>query len=88
MSRRAAQRPQDFRTDAQIAGAAAQPIATQGRSYRFCACLEEMQAMWEQLSYSKSEILRNLCGSGRAREHRQSRCHPLRRLFRGHAELA
>ncbi|MBK4996991.1 hypothetical protein IAE39_005165, partial [Pseudomonas sp. S37] len=25
------------------------------------------------------------CGSGQAREHRQRRCHPLRRLFRGRA---
>ena len=34
MSRRAAQQPQDLSFAAEIAGAAAQPIATQGRSYR------------------------------------------------------
>ena len=26
-----------------------------------------------------------LCGSGRAREHRRSRCQPLRWILRGHA---
>ncbi|GLO51884.1 hypothetical protein PPUN110474_32850 [Pseudomonas putida] len=34
MSRWAAKRPPDFSINATIAGAAMQPIATQGRSYR------------------------------------------------------
>ncbi|MFJ4455289.1 hypothetical protein ACIP1G_15555 [Pseudomonas sp. NPDC089392] len=41
--------------------------------------------LWAQLFCSKSKGLRNLCGSGRAREHRQSRCQPPRRLIRGRA---
>ncbi len=32
-----------------------------------------------------AERMRDTCGSGRAREHRRSRCHPPRRLLRGHA---
>jgi hypothetical protein len=41
------------------------------------------ETLWQQLSCSKPERLRDHCGSGLAREHGRSPCHPPRSLLRG-----
>ena len=59
MSRWGAQRPQVFSFAAKIAGAAARPIATQGRSYKGQCWLEEIARLTFALRFITSCFLRS-----------------------------